>query len=146
MVITLPAPAHPPPELTHVAEKPLEVSSRRSAMPTAGGNEVMSTARKRKRVTIVPVLFLKVRRMESVPSVAFVPGVVSRCRAQVVFEAAPAPLLFAQPLSTREALMVALRCSGLERFSGPGAPRCRPPMVPSAVAPVEQPNTNKQVA
>ena len=69
----------------------------------------MSTARKRKRVTGAPVLFLKVRRMDSVPRVAFVPGVVSRCRAQVVFEAAPAPLLLAQAMSTRDALMVALR-------------------------------------
>src|SRR5919202_5316690 len=111
------------------------VIRRRSAVPAGAPlpgvqgemtQVVMSTTRKRRRVTAAPVLFLTLRRIESVPlvEVAPGPGVKSRARAQ----AEVVEPLTAQPGSTSDSLIVALRSTGLDKFSGPGAPsRCGGP-------------------
>src|ERR1043165_5722161 len=86
--------------------------------------------RKRKRVTIAPVLLVNLRRIESVPKVELLPGsvFVSRWRAQALgckpfgtpfTSTDPLP---EQPGSIRPGLIVELRWTGLDRFSGPGAP------------------------
>src|ERR1051326_7935711 len=59
-----------------------DVSGRRSAIPGDAGKVVRSMIRKRKRVTLPPVLFTMVRRMSNVPSaeVESEPEVKSRTR------------------------------------------------------------------
>src|SRR5438105_106215 len=103
----------------------VEVRSRRSAVPEGGdappARVVMSTTRKRSWVMGAPVLFVNLRRIESVPSVELfgMSGVGSRKRAQ----ASPgSKLVPEQPASTSEALTCALRWTGLVKLSGPGAP------------------------
>src|SRR2546423_5322701 len=93
-----------------------DVIGRRSAVPAGDENVVMSTMRKRSRVTDCPVVFVNLRRMSSVPlvEVAPGPGVKSRTR----FGGLPT----AAAGSIKLALIVALRWIGLDRFSGPGAP------------------------
>src|SRR2546423_14696494 len=110
----------PPPD--RLAVNVLPVIGRKSAVPEGAGKVVMSTMRKRRRVTAAPVLFVTLRRMSSVPKVEVAPepGVKSRARAQAeVVEPVPA-----QPASTSDSLIVALRKTGLDKFSGPGAPGC----------------------
>src|ERR687885_604241 len=97
----------PPPD--RLAVNVLLVIRRRSAVPllSACGAVVMSTTRKRRRVTAPPVLFVTLRRIESVPKVEVLgePGVVSRARAKAeVVEPKPE-----QPGSTSDSLIVALR-------------------------------------
>src|SRR2546423_5350412 len=95
-----------------------DVSARRSACaPPPGFGElvvVMSTMRKRKAVTGCPVLFVNLRRIVSVPCAPFVTAVRSRTRLGDADETVCG--------STSDALICALRCRGLLRFSGPGAP------------------------
>src|SRR5215470_18244301 len=52
----------------------VDVRGRRSAMPLGAGNVVKSTTRKRKRVTLPPVLFWTERRISSVPNVELFGG------------------------------------------------------------------------
>ena len=112
IVTVEPAPeGQPVPTLMQVALTSVEVNARTSAVPTAG-KVVMSTTRKRSRVICAPLLFLKARRIESVPKVvAPLPGVASRTRGQVP----PVGLLLApevvpvQPVSMSATLMKALR-------------------------------------
>src|ERR1041384_1744785 len=90
--------------------------------------------RKRRRVTAAPVLLVTLRRMESVPKVELLAGslVVSRWRAQALgWRPLGTPLISTGPLpgqpgSMRLPLTVELRWTGLDRFSGPGAPRFCP--------------------
>src|SRR4030095_12891273 len=56
----------PPVRLTTIVE---ELSARMSALPPEGGSVVTSTTRNRSRVTGAPVLFVNLRRIESVPLV-----------------------------------------------------------------------------
>src|SRR5262245_2736653 len=60
----------------------VEVRGRKSAMPLGAGNVVKSTTRKRKRVTLPPVLLTTDRRMSNVPNVELFGGseVKSRTR------------------------------------------------------------------
>src|SRR5215470_10725603 len=60
----------------------VEVRGRKSAMPLGAGNVVRSITRKRKRVTLPPVLLTTVRRMSNVPNVELFGGsdVKSRTR------------------------------------------------------------------
>src|ERR1044072_6420818 len=60
----------------------VEVRGRKSAMPLGAGNVVRSTTRKRKRVTLPPVLLTTLRRMSNVPNVELFGGsdVKSRTR------------------------------------------------------------------
>ena len=71
----------PAPEAVHVAASlipetttSVEVLVRRSAKPDGAGNVVMSTIRKRSRVTAPPVLLMTRRRMSSVPKVELLAG------------------------------------------------------------------------
>src|ERR1041384_4808875 len=108
-----------------VTAKLLPLSTRRAAAgPPGAFKGVMSTMRKRRRVTDWPVAFLKRRRMSSVPSGQFdgaLPplqtfGVVSRTRLGASDEDCCG--------SMRLAFAVALGWIGLDRFSGAGAPSC----------------------
>src|SRR4051812_19397124 len=96
----------------------LDVIARRSAKPGvfAEGKVLTSMMRKRRRVTGEPVLLTKRRRMASVPfgDVLGGPAVKSRKR----FGAEELPVV----ASKRNAPSLLLRSTGLERFSGPGAP------------------------
>ena len=75
----------------------------------------MSTMRKRNCVMDAPVEFLNLRRMVSVPSGLFVPvSLASRTRLGGAVDDAP--------MSISAVLISALRCTGLLRFSGAGAP------------------------
>src|SRR2546423_3428804 len=117
----------PPPD--RFAVNVLPVIGRKSAVPDGAGKVVISMMRKRRRVTAAPVLFVTLRRMSSVPKVEVdpEPGVKSRARAQAeVVE----PLLV-QPGSTSDSLIVALRSTGEDKFSGPGAPSCCGAPVPA---------------
>src|SRR5262247_2180015 len=60
----------------------VEVRGRRSAMPLGAGNVVRSTIRKRRRVTLPPVLLMIDLRMSKVPKVELLGGseVKSRTR------------------------------------------------------------------
>jgi len=81
MVTTAPTLAHPPPVPMHTAVWSLEVSARKSAVPglvTDSGKVEVFTVRKRRRVTLLPVLFVNRRRIESVPLAPLVTGVGSR--------------------------------------------------------------------
>src|SRR6266545_433336 len=95
----------------------VEVLGRRSAMPEGAGKVVRSITRQRRRVTFAPVLFVIVLRMSSVPKVELFTGseVKSLTRLGGLEEATHG--------SSRLTGNDALRWMGLERFSGPGAPR-----------------------
>ena len=95
----------------------------------------MSTTRNRSLVTGAPVLFVNFRRIESVP---FVYGLdagappfgaegVKVSLKELTFLTRLGAALGDARVSIRLALIVVLRWVGLERFSGPGAPRtdCR---------------------
>jgi hypothetical protein len=107
----------------HVAESviPLtttlvEVNALTSAIPPGTASELISTMRKRSRVTFAPVLFTKRRRTVSVPAAAFGPvAIVSRRR----LGGAGAPIFE----SISSVVIVELRSNGFAKFSGPGAPR-----------------------
>src|SRR5437588_679441 len=94
-----------------------EVLARRSAIePDGGGKVVISTMRKRRRVTFEPVLFVTRFRRESVPNCELFAGsdVKSRTRFGETDED------FVR--SSRSKPKRLLRWIGLDRFSGPGAP------------------------
>src|SRR5215218_9752415 len=59
-----------------------ELSTRSSAVPDGAGKVEMSMTRKRRRVTLAPVLFVILRRIESLPKVELFAGseVKSRTR------------------------------------------------------------------
>src|SRR5262245_23489972 len=61
----------------------VEVLGRRSAMPDGAGNVVRSMTRKRRRVTLPPVLFVIVRRMSSVPNVELFGGSLVKSRTRL---------------------------------------------------------------
>src|SRR2546421_6963019 len=66
---------HVPGSVIPDTETFVEVIGRRSATPPPGlGNVVISTIRKRSRVTLPPVLLVTRRRIESVPKVELLPG------------------------------------------------------------------------
>ena len=93
-----------------------DVRGLKSAKPSAAGKVSRSRIRKRSRVTEPPVLFTKRRRIDSVPWLPFgFAGVKSRSRFGVEPEATVE--------SSKAAENVLLRWIGLDRFSGPGAPR-----------------------
>jgi hypothetical protein len=79
----------------------------------------MSTMRKRSAVTSSPDKLVNLRRMRREPNCPFVTGEESRTLAHPLV-AAPNP---AHCGSMSDALSCALRCVGLIRFCGPGAPR-----------------------
>jgi hypothetical protein len=88
-----------------------EVVAARIAVDTSGaGDVVTSKIRKRRRVTFPPVLFVNLRRSESVP---LLPLPVRTPFGAVESETHGA---------TGEGGIVAARLRGLVRFSGPGAP------------------------
>ena len=91
--------------------------ARKSAIPDGAGKVVWSISRKRNRVTLAPVLLVNVRRIVSVPNVELFPGseVKSRTRFGGLDPATQG--------SSKVAGTTELRSIGLERFSGPGAPR-----------------------
>src|SRR5947209_15215639 len=109
-----------------------EVRARRSAVPagTVPAKVVMSTMRKRRRVMLAPVLFVTVRRIESVPKVELFGGseVKSRARLGELEEPTPGSRIVSPTK--------ALRWIGPARFSGPGAPSvdCRVLMIAPFVA------------
>src|SRR6185295_9606060 len=110
-----PAAVHVPLSVIPFTTTFVEVSALMSAIPPGTEIALISTMRKRKRVTGAPVLFTKRRLIESVPFSAFGGnGVTSRTR----FGAAGAPMLE----SSNKARIVLLRTMGLARFCGPGAP------------------------
>src|ERR1043165_2805235 len=110
------------PVIETVAGDAPEVMTRRSAVPSGALKVERSMTRKRRRVTACPVLFVTVRRMESVPkgpSVEFgVFCVASRKRLGGRDELAAG--------SSRESVTASLRWTGAWEFSGPGAPRRAP--------------------
>src|SRR5690349_12380826 len=93
----------------------VDVKALRSAIPPGVERVLISTIRKRSRVTGAPVLFTKRRLTDSVPLAPFVTGVRFRTR----FGGAGAPML----LSSSNVRIVLLRLIGLAKFCGPGAPR-----------------------
>src|SRR6185369_648003 len=95
----------------------VEVRGRKSAIPLGAGKVVRSTTRKRKRVTLPPVLFTTVRRMSNVPNVELLGGSDVKSRTRFGGDAA------ATQISRRFTAKDALRSIGELRFSGPGAPR-----------------------
>src|SRR5690242_16074220 len=95
----------------------LDVRGRKSAMPLGAGNVVMSTTRKRSRVTLPPVLLTTVRRMSNVPNVELFGGSDVKSRTRLGGDAAAAHV------SSRLTANDALRSMDELRFSGPGAPR-----------------------
>src|SRR5687768_13096326 len=105
------------PASVEVAITSAEVRALTSAIPTDGTISVlMSTIRKRKRVTGAPVLFTNRRLIESVPLVPFVTGVRLRTR----FGGAGAPIFES---INNAVIALLLRSLGLTKFSGPGDPR-----------------------
>ncbi|HEY9282120.1 MAG TPA: hypothetical protein VIP46_01580 [Pyrinomonadaceae bacterium] len=92
---------------------------------------VMSTTRKRSRVTVAPVLFVQRRRIRSAPCGAFGSAVWVRTRAQIESGSVSCPV----HAPMKDDLKRALRSAGPERFCGPGAPSCdcAPPTVPPPV-------------
>src|SRR5262245_4348809 len=95
----------------------VEVLGRMSAIPEGAGNVVRSITRKRRRVTLPPVLFVNVRRMSSVPKVELLGGSLVKSRTRFGGDA------LATHVSSRAPPKLALRMIGDERFAGPGAPR-----------------------
>src|SRR5678815_3884256 len=94
-----------------------EVRGRKSAKPEGAGNVVTSITRNRSLVTFPPVLFTKRRRRSSVPKVELLAGSEVKSRTRFGgFEAATVA-------SSRFVEKELLRTIGLDRFSGPGAPR-----------------------
>src|SRR2546423_455154 len=93
-----------------------ELLARRSAWPDTGGevNVVISTIRKRNRVTELPVLFVKVRLTDMVPNCELFPG--SLMKSRVRFGDAEEET----DGSSNAAPNPELRLIALERFSGPG--------------------------
>ena len=95
----------------------------------------MSTMRKRKAVTLCPVLLVNLRRMVKVPSAQFGPphafGAELRSRLGAAVEPACG--------SMSAALICALRWIGLVLFSGPGAPSVE--LTPPNTPPVVEMNT-----
>ncbi len=57
-----------------------EVRGRRSDVPEGAGNVVRSMMRKRKRLIVPPVLFVNLRRIESVPNVELLAGSLVKSR------------------------------------------------------------------
>src|SRR6185369_10554491 len=113
--VDCPAAVHVPLSVIPLTTTFVDVKALRSAIPPGTEIVLISTMRKRRRVTGAPVLFTKRRRTESVPFVAF-----GNCgdRSRTRFGGAGAPML----LSSSNVRIVLLRLSGLPRFSGPGAP------------------------
>src|SRR5262244_3488839 len=95
----------------------VDVRGRKSAMPLGAGNVVRSTTRKRKRVTLPPVLLTTDRRMSNVPNVELFGGSDVKSRTRFGGDAAAAQV------SSRFTANEAFRSIGELRFSGPGAPR-----------------------
>ena len=58
----------------------VEVRGRKSAMPDGAGKVVTSITRKRNLVTLAPVLFTHLLRIESVPKVEFCAGTLVKSR------------------------------------------------------------------
>src|SRR5215204_753620 len=112
--VVWPAAAHVALSVITTAGTSEDVNTLRSAIPPGTDIVLISTMRKRKRVTGAPVLFTKRRLTESVPLTALVCAVRSRTR----FGGAGAPKL----LSSSNVRIVLLRLSGLAIFCGPGAP------------------------
>src|SRR5499426_596107 len=90
----------------------VEVRGRKSAMPLGAGNVVRSSTRKRKRVTLPPVLLTTVRRMSNVPNVELFGGSDVKSRTRFGGEAAAAQM------SSRFTANDAFRSIGELRFSG----------------------------
>src|SRR5690242_4657312 len=103
-----------------------EVRGRRSAIPEGAGKVVRSTTLNRSRVTLPPVLFVTVIRRSSVPKVELFGG--SDVKSRTRFGGDADPTQVSKLVTAKEAL----RSIGLERFSGPGAPRRCP--APALVA------------
>src|SRR5215510_315293 len=95
----------------------VDVRGRRSAIPEGAGNVVRSTTRNRSRVTLPPVLLTTVRRISSVPNVELFGGSEVKSRTRFGGDGD------ATQISSKFTEKEALRSIGLERFSGPGAPR-----------------------
>src|SRR2546421_9227757 len=96
-----------------------EVIALRSACPPPGlGKVVTSTMRKRSRVTLPPVLFVTRRRIESVPKVELLPGLLVKSLTR--FGETDEDFV----LSRSDTRMVESRRMGEVLFSGPGAPSC----------------------
>src|ERR1051325_3823511 len=87
-VAGVPVAAHVVASVTPLTVIASESSTLKSAMDGPGGSVLISTTRKRNRVTGAPVLFTKRRLIDNVPFVPFVTGVKSRTR----FGTAPAPM------------------------------------------------------
>lgn len=99
-----------------------DVRGRRSAIPPGAGNVSISATRNRSLVTAAPVLLVQVRLTESVPNVELFAG--SEVKSRATF----GETLSACAGSNREWASPDPSSTGLERFSGPGAPsRCPAP-------------------
>src|SRR5690242_14236980 len=95
----------------------VDVRGLKSAMPLGAGNVVRSTTRKRRRVTLPPVLLTTVRRMSRVPNAELFGGSDVKSRTRFGGEVAAAQT------SSKFTANDAFRSMGEDRFSGPGAPR-----------------------
>src|SRR5689334_8750110 len=92
----------------------VEVRGRRSAMPEGAGNVVRSRTRKRKRVTLPPVLLTTVLRISRVPKVELFGG--SDVKSRTLFGGDAA----ATQVSNKFTANDAFRSIGDDKFSGPG--------------------------
>ena len=95
----------------------VDVRGRKSAIPDGAGNVVTSTTRNRSRVMLPPVLLTMVRRMSNVPKVELFGGSLVKSRTRF------GGLAGATHISNRLTAKLAFLSIGLERFSGPGAPK-----------------------
>src|SRR5215216_6370851 len=90
----------------------VEVLGRKSAMPLGAGNVVRSTTRKRKRVTLPPVLLTMVLRISRVPKVELL--AISEVKSRTRFGGDAAPIQTSRLFTVKEAF----RSIGELRFSG----------------------------
>ena len=98
-------------------EKSAEVRGLRSAIPPGAEKVVISTMRKRSRVTGNGEVLTIRLRMSSVPNVEVFSGSDVKSRARFgKDEAADVPSRFTTGIAS-------FCCIGLDKFSGPGAPR-----------------------
>src|SRR6201999_3730629 len=95
----------------------VDVRGRRSAVPEGAGNVVMSMTRKRRRVTGKLVLLTILLRRSSVPKVELFAGSLVKSRIRFGGDELFTDWSRLKPGSPL------FCCVGLERFSGPGAPR-----------------------
>ena len=106
-----------PPPVSVTVMMPEFLALKSAMVAPAGGKDVISMIRKRKRVTGAPVLFVKALLIESVPKVELLGASLVESRTRFGGSAA------ATNGSRRVVKNVELRSSGEARFSGPGAPR-----------------------